>query len=84
MHFLILILYKRIAMKKIFVLSCFYLGLWGILGFFATILLGFLSCCAGISQELYFGALIAFALLAVSMTCRSVSKECKKHKDFSL
>jgi len=71
-------------MKNIFVLSCFYLGVWGVLGFFATILLGFLFCCAGLSQEIYFGALIAFALLGIGMTYRSVSKECKKQQDLLL
>ena len=71
-------------MKKIFVLGCFYLGLWGILGFFATIILSFFSCCAELSQEIYFGALIVFAVLGIVMTCRSVSKECKKQKNFSL
>ncbi|HKJ43670.1 MAG TPA: hypothetical protein VKA27_16350 [Sunxiuqinia sp.] len=70
-------------MKNVVLLVFFYLGLWGVLGFFATILLGFLSCCAGLSEEIYFGALISFAIVAVVMTCRSVAK-CRKHKDLSV
>ena len=69
-------------MKRVIALICFYLGLWGVLGFLATVLLGFLSCCAGLSKEIYYGALVGFALLAIVMTCRSVAK-CRKHNEFS-
>jgi hypothetical protein len=69
-------------MKKIIVLAGFYLGLWGILGFFATILLGFLSCCAGLSKEIYLVLLLAFVLTAIVMAARSIFKEYKGHTGF--
>lgn len=64
-------------MKKTVGLACIYLGLWGFLGFVATIILGFLSCCAGLPEEIFFTALAVFAIVAIGMTCRSVSKQCK-------
>lgn len=70
-------------MKKVIVLIGIYLGLWGILGFFATIILGFLSCCIGLSQEIYFGALISFMIVAIIMICHSVLKCSKRPIKFS-
>ena len=71
-------------MKKTVGLTCFYLGLWGFIGFIATIILSFLSCCAGIPKEIYFVSLFLFALVAIVMTCRSVSKECKNKNNVLL
>ena len=65
-------------MKKLLVLLCYHLGLWGILGFFATLFLGFLSCCAHLSENIFYGFLIAFAVIGVVATTFCVSKGCKK------
>ncbi len=65
-------------MEKTLLLICYNLSLWGILGFFATIVLGFLTCCAGLSQNIFFGALIIFAIVGITMTAVCVSRGCKK------
>ena len=65
-------------MKKVLVLICYNLGLWGILGFFATLLLGFLACCANLSEKLFYGFLIVFALSGLVTTIFCVSRGCKK------
>ncbi|MCK3683548.1 hypothetical protein [Maribellus sp. YY47] len=65
-------------MKKIFVLTCYNLALWGILGFFATLLLGFLSCCAHLSENFFYGFLVIFALVGLIATSFCVSRGCKK------
>jgi hypothetical protein len=65
-------------MKKVLVLICYNLGLWGILGFFATLLLGFLACCANLSENIFYGSLIAFALVGIITSAICVSRGCKK------
>jgi len=65
-------------MKKILVLLCYNLGLWGILGFFATLFLGFLSCCTNLSEKFFFGFLIVFAVSGVVATTVCVSRGCNK------
>lgn len=65
-------------MKKIFVLISYNLGIWGVLGFFATLILGFLACCANLSQNVFYSALIIFAVIGLSATIMSVTRECKK------
>ncbi|QGY47651.1 hypothetical protein GM418_29480 [Maribellus comscasis] len=67
-------------MKKLFLIAVVYLGLWGILGFFATIILSFLSCCFGVSKETYMISLGVFAFIAVAMTLKSVFK---RHSEFA-
>ncbi|MEN8116414.1 MAG: hypothetical protein ABFS16_05515 [Bacteroidota bacterium] len=64
-------------MKKVLVLVCYNLGLWGILGFFATLFLGFLACCADLSQNVFYGSLIVFALVGIVASAVCVSKGCK-------
>jgi hypothetical protein len=71
-------------MEKLFVLASFYLSLWGILCFFAIIILSFLSCYAGVSKETYLVSLFLFALIAVIMTSRGIFKDYKRHTDFQL
>ncbi len=68
-------------MKKTLTLICFYLGLWGVLGFLATIAMGFLICCMGWSRNLYYILLVLVALFGIVMTCRSVYKCCSKKPD---
>lgn len=65
-------------MKKAFVLICYNLGLWGVLGFFATLLLGFISCCANLSANMFYGLLILFAAVGITATSICVTRGCKK------
>lgn len=65
-------------MKKILVLVCYNLGLWGILGFFATLILGFLSCCANLSENVFYGSLALFALTGIVASSICVARGCKK------
>ena len=65
-------------MKKLLVLICYNLGLWGILGFFVTLFLGFLSCCANLSENIFYGSLIVFAALGIIASTVCVSRGCKK------
>lgn len=65
-------------MNKAFALICYHLGLWGILGFLSTLLLGFLACCLNLSQNLFFAFLGIFSLVAISATIICVSRGCKK------
>ena len=65
-------------MNKAFILICYNLGLWGILGFFATLILGYLACCANLSQNIFYGALVVFGLVGLATTAICVSKGCKK------
>ncbi|WP_167616395.1 hypothetical protein [Maribellus sediminis] len=65
-------------MKKILVLICYNLGLWGMLGFFATLLLGFLSCCANLSANIFYGFLIAFAAIGLTATSICIYRGCNK------
>ena len=65
-------------MKRAFVLICYNLGMWGILGFFATLILGFLACCANLSENIFYGSLIFFALIGITATTICVKRGCKK------
>lgn len=65
-------------MKKTIVLICYHLGLWGFLGFFATLVLGFLSCCANLPKNVFFIFLGIFAICALTATTICVSRGCKK------
>jgi len=65
-------------MKKALVLICYNLGLWGILGFIATLLLGFLSCCANLPENIFYGFLVLFAAVGIIATTFCVSRGCKK------
>ncbi len=65
-------------MKKLLVLICYNLGLWGILGFFATLFLGFLSCCVNLSENIFYAFLIAFAVIGITATSYCVSRGCRK------
>ena len=72
--FLNLTLFKNESMKKLFLIVVVYLELWGVLGFFATIILSFLSCCIGLSKETYLTSLGVFAFIAIAMTLKSTIK----------
>ena len=65
-------------MKKVLVLICYNLGLWGILGFFATLFLGFLSCCANLSENIFYAFLALYAVIGLAATTFCVWRGCKK------
>lgn len=65
-------------MRKLLTLACYNLALWGILGFFATLLLGFLSCCANLPANIFYIGLALFATLGITATTICVSRGCKK------
>ncbi|QIA06746.1 hypothetical protein [Draconibacterium halophilum] len=65
-------------MNKLLTLACYNLGLWGILGFFATIILGFVTCCANLSSTVFYTALIVFASIGLAATTICVVRGCKK------
>ncbi|WP_297089053.1 hypothetical protein [uncultured Draconibacterium sp.] len=67
-------------MNKILTLICYNLSLWGILGFFATIILGFLACCANLPVKVFYIALGIFALIGITATSICVARGCKKAK----
>lgn len=71
---------KRLVMKKVPVLICFYLGIWGILGFIVTLFLGFLSCCANVSEPAFFVLLGIFALAGLIASIVCTLKSCSKQK----
>ncbi len=65
-------------MKKIPGLLCYHLGLWGILGFFITLLFGFIACCANLSENVFFTSLFIFAIIGITATILCVTRGCKK------
>jgi hypothetical protein len=65
-------------MKKTIFLICYNLSLWGFLGFLATLLFGFLACCANLSPDYFYGALIIFAITGITVTSVCVTRDCKK------
>lgn len=67
-------------MKRTLSLICYHLGLWGILGFFVTLLFGFIACCANLSENVFYIALIAFAALGITATTLCVVKGCRKNE----
>jgi hypothetical protein len=68
-------------MRKIFTLICYHLGLWGILGFFATLIFGFIACCANLSQNVFLASLVVFAILGLTATLICVSRGCMKKRE---
>ncbi len=65
-------------MNKIVTLICYNLGLWGILGFFVTIILGFLSCCANLPSQVFYIGLISFGVIGIAASTFCVARGCKK------
>jgi TctA family transporter len=65
-------------MNKTFALICYHLGAWGFLGFLVTIILGIIAFYTNLSQNIFYGILIGFAAISVSITANCVYRECKK------
>ncbi len=65
-------------MKKAFVLIRFHLGVWGILGFFATLILGFLSCSMHIEESAYLILLGILSIVGISASVVCVMRSCAK------
>lgn len=67
-------------MKRQLSLICYHLGLWGILGFFATLIFGFIVCCANLPENVFYISLAAFAALGIAATTCCVVRGCKKEE----
>ena len=65
-------------MKKALVLICFHLGLWGVLGFFATLLLGMASCYAHVPESVFLILLGIFAVVGISASVVCTMRRCAK------
>jgi len=65
-------------MQKFLVLMCYHLGIWGFVGFFTTLVLGFIACCTGISKPVFFIALAGFALIGIGVSLVCTARRCKK------
>ncbi len=68
-------------MKKVFVLICYHLGLWGFVGFVITLIIGFIACCANLSVTTFYVLLVAFATIAITVTTYCIIRKCKKDDD---
>ena len=71
--------YKNlIAMKKVLILMCYHLGLWGFMGFLVTLLFGFFACCTNMSSVTFYILLVLFAIIGITTTAYCIIKKCKK------
>lgn len=70
-------------MKKAIILTCYYLGLWGIMGFLFTLVLGFISYNFGFSEKIFLGILVAFAVTGVTISLICMKRDCKCLDDIS-
>jgi hypothetical protein len=73
-----ILIIKVMNMRRAFYLICYHLGLWGLLGFIFTLILGFLACCMNLPENLFFTFLGIFALTGITATTICVSRGCKK------
>ena len=64
-------------MKKFLVLMCYHLGIWGFLGFLATLIIGFVACCANITKPVYFIILGSFAVIGITTSLICTSRRCR-------
>lgn len=64
--------------EKVIYLLCFYLGLWGILGFLVTIVFGFVTCYMNLDPVVFYGLLGLFAATGIISTVVCVSRKCHK------
>jgi len=71
-------------MKKLIIFTVVSLELWGVVGFFFTIILSFFSCCFGWSEKTFLAALSSFAIIALLHTFRTVSKRYHRFHDLAL
>lgn len=65
-------------MKKVPVVFCFYLGIWGILGFIVTLFLGFISCYTKITEPAFFILLGIFAMVGIAASIICTRRSCFK------
>jgi len=79
MFFLVIIFIKNLIMKKVLSLIGYHIGLWGILGFFATLFFGFITCCANLPENTFYISLFLFALLGLTATVTCVIRGCHKN-----
>lgn len=64
-------------MQRIVTLICYHLGLWGLLGFLATLVIGFIACCAGVSKPVFYILLGIFAIIGIACSARCILRNCK-------
>lgn len=65
-------------MKKILIIYLYYLGLWGLFGFFFTLIMGFLFCCFNFSQTFFYISLLIFLINSIICSYICVNKNYKK------
>jgi len=63
-------------MKKVIYLFCFYIGLWGILGFLVSLIFGFISCCMNLEPAVFYSVLVLFAAVGIVSTAVCVTRNC--------
>jgi hypothetical protein len=69
---------KNKVMQKFLVLMCYHLGIWGFLGFIATLAIGFIACCTNISKPVYFILLGSFAAVGITASIICAARRCKE------
>ena len=74
---------KKKKMKKIILLTCIYLGIWGFAGFLFTLTAGFLICCANLPKSVFTFTLWGFAVIAIIAVGYGVSGGCKRQEKFN-
>jgi hypothetical protein len=67
-------------MKKVAFLFCFYIGMWGILGFLVTLLFGFLACCLSLDPTVFYSVLVLFAAVGIISSVVCVFRTCQQLK----
>ena len=69
-------------LNKILFIACFHAGIWGMFGFFMTLLFGFLASIAGLAVDFFYYSLVAFAITGIVIGLYCVLRCCKKMKRF--
>ncbi|HKJ77991.1 MAG TPA: hypothetical protein VKA10_00595 [Prolixibacteraceae bacterium] len=64
-------------MPKVFALISYHLGIWGFLGFFATLIIGFIACCTNISEAVYYILLAIFAAVGIAVSVVCTTRKCR-------
>jgi hypothetical protein len=65
-------------MNKAVIILCAHLGVWGFFGFLMTLILGVFASYAHLNESVFYGFLIAFAMIGIIESSICVYKECKK------
>ena len=68
-------------MKKTILLICYNLGMWGLLGFFATLIFGFIACCFNLTDKIFYISLFVFAITGIIISVICIIRGCKKKNE---